>query len=71
MPDTTDTVVIFAPLPILTVTIEDRAGEPDIHLHAGGQGVWQSRMVSSLGGAVGRRGSVAVPHDRPAVRAVS
>jgi 1-phosphofructokinase len=48
MPDP-DTVVIFAPLPILTVTIEDRAGEPDIHVHAGGQGVWQSRMVSSLG----------------------
>ena len=23
--------------------------EPDIHVHAGGQGVWQSRMVSSLG----------------------
>lgn len=44
-----DTVVVFAPLPILTVTIEDRAGEPDIHVHAGGQGVWQSRMVSSLG----------------------
>jgi 1-phosphofructokinase len=44
-----DTVVIFAPLPILTVTIEDRAGKPDIHVHAGGQGVWQSRMVSSLG----------------------
>ena len=49
MQDTPDTVVIFAPLPILTVTIEDRAGEPDIHVHAGGQGVWQSRMVSSLG----------------------
>jgi 1-phosphofructokinase len=30
------------------VTIEDRAGEPDIHVHAGGHGVWQSRMVSSL-----------------------
>jgi 1-phosphofructokinase len=49
MQDAPDTVVIFAPLPILTVTIEDRAGEPDIHVHAGGQGVWQSRMVSSLG----------------------
>ena len=48
-PGTADTVVIFAPLPILTVTVEDRAGEPDIHVHAGGQGVWQSRMVSSLG----------------------
>lgn len=44
-----DTVVIFAPLPVLTVTVEDRSGEADIHVHAGGQGVWQSRMVSSLG----------------------
>lgn len=44
-----DTVVIFAPLPVLTVTVESRSGEDDIHVHAGGQGVWQSRMVSSLG----------------------
>ncbi|WP_083452759.1 1-phosphofructokinase family hexose kinase [Mycolicibacterium goodii] len=44
-----DTVVIFAPMPVLTVTVEDRSGEDDIHVHAGGQGVWQSRMVSSLG----------------------
>ncbi|KUI05274.1 phosphofructokinase [Mycolicibacterium acapulense] len=42
-------VVIFAPLPVLTVTVENRSGEPDIHVHAGGQGVWQSRMMSSLG----------------------
>ncbi len=46
---TPDTVVIFAPLPVLTVTVESRSGEDDIHVHAGGQGVWQSRMVSSLG----------------------
>ncbi|KUI43051.1 phosphofructokinase [Mycobacterium sp. IS-1590] len=43
------TVVIFAPLPVLTVTVEDRSGDADIHVHAGGQGVWQSRMMSSLG----------------------
>jgi 1-phosphofructokinase len=42
-------VVVFAPSPLLTVTIEDRAGAPDIHVHAGGQGVWQARMISSLG----------------------
>jgi 1-phosphofructokinase len=42
-------VAIFAPSPLLTVTIEDRAGQPDIHVHAGGQGVWQSRMISTLG----------------------
>ncbi|MCK0173839.1 1-phosphofructokinase family hexose kinase [Mycolicibacterium sp. F2034L] len=47
--DRGNAVVIFAPLPVLTVTIEDLSGEADIHVHAGGQGVWQSRMVSSLG----------------------
>jgi 1-phosphofructokinase len=45
----TATVVVLAPSPLLTVTIEDRAGDPDIHVHAGGQGVWQARMLSSLG----------------------
>jgi 1-phosphofructokinase len=44
-----DPVVIFAPMPVLTVTVENRNGEADIHVHAGGQGVWQSRMMSSLG----------------------
>jgi 1-phosphofructokinase len=42
-------VVVFAPSPLLTVTIEDRAGQPDIHVHAGGQGVWQARMISTFG----------------------
>ncbi|MCV7193121.1 1-phosphofructokinase family hexose kinase [Mycolicibacterium brumae] len=48
-PEEPATVVIFAPAPVLTVTVEDLSGEPDIHVHPGGQGVWQSRMVSSLG----------------------
>jgi 1-phosphofructokinase len=39
--------MVFSPAPELTVTIE--AGGPDIHLHAGGQGVWQARMIRSLG----------------------
>jgi 1-phosphofructokinase len=42
------TVVLLAPSPLLTVTVEDRAGEPDVHVHAGGQGVWQARMMSTL-----------------------
>ncbi|WP_412543141.1 PfkB family carbohydrate kinase [Longispora sp. K20-0274] len=42
-------VVVFAPSPVLTVVIEDRGGVPDVHVHAGGQGVWQARMVSSMG----------------------
>lgn len=46
---TARSVLVFAPTPLLTVTIEDRGGEPDLHIHAGGQGVWQARMISSLG----------------------
>ncbi len=42
-------VTVFAPSPQLTVTVEERGGEPDLHLHAGGQGVWQARMIASLG----------------------
>ncbi|SFQ31583.1 1-phosphofructokinase [Amycolatopsis arida] len=42
-------VLVFAPSPQVTVTIEDLGGEPDLHVHAGGQGVWQARMIASLG----------------------
>lgn len=53
MPD----IAIFAPSPILTVTIEDHGmdgdgSDPDIHVHAGGQGVWQARMLRRLGVSV-------------------
>lgn len=41
--------MIFAPAPQLTITIEQRGDRPDIHLHAGGQGIWQARMVRALG----------------------
>jgi 1-phosphofructokinase len=39
---------VFAPAPILTVTIEQSEGD-ELHLHAGGQGVWIGRMVAELG----------------------
>lgn len=45
-------VVIFAPSPVLTVTVEGHRGGADIHLHAGGQGVWQARMLLALGASV-------------------
>ncbi|MER5266520.1 PfkB family carbohydrate kinase [Actinosynnema sp. NPDC002837] len=45
-------VAVFAPSPELTVTVEDLDGTPDIHIHAGGQGVWMSRMIESLGAEV-------------------
>ncbi|MBO3663321.1 PfkB family carbohydrate kinase [Microbacterium stercoris] len=53
MPD----IAVFAPSPSLTVTIEDRGMEgddsaPEIHIHAGGQGVWQARMLRRLGVSV-------------------
>ena len=42
-------VVIFAPVPQLTVTIEQQADTVELHIHPGGQGVWQARMVAALG----------------------
>jgi 1-phosphofructokinase len=42
-------VAIFAPHPLLSITIEARGHGDDIHLHAGGQGVWVARMAAELG----------------------
>jgi 1-phosphofructokinase len=42
-------VAVFAPSPQLTITVEQVEGEPDVHVHAGGQGVWQARMIAALG----------------------
>lgn len=42
--------MVFAPSPLLTVTIEARPdGESDLHLHAGGQGVWIAHLMMVLG----------------------
>lgn len=41
-------VTIFAPSPTLTVTVEDHPQGSEIHVHAGGQGVWQARMLRRL-----------------------
>ena len=43
------TVMIYSPCPVLTVTIERHREVPELHLHAGGQGVWQARMLTNLG----------------------
>jgi 1-phosphofructokinase len=45
-------IAIFAPSPTLTVTVEEHPSGDEIHIHAGGQGVWQSRMVGGLGMSV-------------------
>ncbi len=45
-------VTILAPSPTLTVTVEDHPQGSEIHVHAGGQGVWQARMLKRLGVSV-------------------
>lgn len=43
-------VVVLAPTPLLTVTVESAGGDGDeIHFHPGGQGVWVARLAASLG----------------------
>lgn len=43
-------IAVFAPSPLLSVTIERRGSErDDIHCHPAGQGVWLSRMAGELG----------------------
>ncbi len=41
--------MVFAPAPELTITIEQAGDDTHIHLHAGGQGIWQARMIATLG----------------------
>lgn len=50
MDHATATVCVFAPAPVLTVTIEAGPREDaEVHLHAGGQGVWIARMLKAMG----------------------
>ena len=42
-------VTLCAPSPLLTVPVEDDPDGPQVHIHAGGQGVWQARMLIRLG----------------------
>ena len=42
-------ITVFAPSPILTVTMEEDETDSAIHVHPGGQGVWQARMLLRLG----------------------
>jgi 1-phosphofructokinase len=46
-------LVVFAPSPLLTITVEpaDHTRQ-EIHLHAGGQGFWVARMAALLGAEV-------------------
>ncbi len=50
---TNRSLVVFAPSPLLTITVE-AADTPrqEIHLHAGGQGFWVARLAALLGARV-------------------
>ena len=41
--------MVFAPSSLLTVTVERKGRDDDVHLHAGGQGFWIARMLQTLG----------------------
>jgi 1-phosphofructokinase len=45
-------VVVLAPTPLVTVTIERSSGGDEIHFHPGGQGVWIARLAVNLGAEV-------------------
>jgi 1-phosphofructokinase len=46
-------LAVFAPSPAVTITVEPSPGdEPDLHLHAGGQGFWVAHMAARLGARV-------------------
>ena len=44
----TGRLAVFGPHPLLSITIERRGDEDDVHVHAGGQGVWSSRVAGRL-----------------------
>jgi 1-phosphofructokinase len=45
-------VAVFAPSPILTVTVESGPEGGEVHFHPGGQGFWVARLAASLGARV-------------------
>jgi 1-phosphofructokinase len=45
-------IAIFAPSPLLTITIESGSDRPEVHLHGGGQGFWVARLAATLGADV-------------------
>lgn len=45
-------IAVFAPSPLLTITIERGSDRPEVHLHAGGQGFWVARLAATLGSDV-------------------
>ncbi len=44
----TPNAMVFAPAPQLTVTVERFGDHDELHVHPGGQGIWQARMLRLL-----------------------
>jgi 1-phosphofructokinase len=44
-------IAVFAPSVSISITIEPGPEADDIHIHAGGQGIWVARMLRQLGAA--------------------
>ncbi|MBV9661306.1 MAG: hypothetical protein JO337_09130 [Acidimicrobiales bacterium] len=42
-------VWVFAPSPLLTVTVERSPEASEVHLHVGGQGYWLARLIRAFG----------------------
>src|SRR3954447_6509373 len=73
--------LVFAPAVTLTVTVEKGALQPEVHLHAGGQGFWVAQlmaelgvaivMASPLGGETGVMVQAAIAHSGIDLRAVA
>jgi 1-phosphofructokinase len=51
-PEPAGRIAVFAPSPLLTVTIEPGTDHPEVHLHPGGQGFWVARLAATLGADV-------------------
>jgi 1-phosphofructokinase len=49
MPPKRERLAVFAPSPLLTITIEPGVDRSEVHLHAGGQGFWVARLAATLG----------------------
>lgn len=45
-------IAVFAPSPMLSITVEPGLSGPDVHLHAAGQGFWVAQMAACLGADV-------------------
>jgi 1-phosphofructokinase len=50
--DASPRIAVFAPAPVLTITIEPGTDQHEVHLHAGGQGVWVAHLAATLGAEV-------------------